>query len=270
MKKIILVLLITIGPLTKVQSQEKTKDTLYFAVDKYYTISPTITPNISDQKYAEWHKATEEQMKYVSTNGYIYFIGNGFLTTGLKPKKLLSIKDFIENRSFYLDGKYNNIVDNYKIQDSLIDKYTVFFVNGNEFIQPRYLEYKSFYTRRNNKGDFIANPLTKRDTLYFDLDNEYVYPSKYNKNDILINASKCSGGGAFYFEVKELIDVDKPIQLLDLKKYIHSSRFYYSKEKELSCYELTLFINSYVIIFVRKNKDKLEFLRAQAQFVIED
>jgi hypothetical protein len=27
----------------------------------------------------------------------------------------------------------------------LIDKYVIFFVNGNKFIQPRHLEYNSYY-----------------------------------------------------------------------------------------------------------------------------
>jgi hypothetical protein len=35
-----------------------------------------------------------------------FFVGDGYLTKGLKPKKS-SIKDYIENRKFYLDGKYN-------------------------------------------------------------------------------------------------------------------------------------------------------------------
>lgn len=31
------------------KAQDSKKDTLFFSVDKYYTISPTITPNLSNQ-----------------------------------------------------------------------------------------------------------------------------------------------------------------------------------------------------------------------------
>jgi hypothetical protein len=58
-----------------------------------------------------------------------------------KAKKILSIKDYIENRKFYCDGKHNQIIDKWKLKEFLIDKYVIFFVNGNEFIQPRHLEY---------------------------------------------------------------------------------------------------------------------------------
>jgi hypothetical protein len=44
----------------------------------------------------------------------IFFVGDGYLTKGLK--KILSIKDYIENRKFYLDGKYNRIIDEWKLK----------------------------------------------------------------------------------------------------------------------------------------------------------
>lgn len=69
------------------QAQEKVKDTIYFSIDKYYTISPTITANMGDETYSEWLKTTEEYMKRTKTNGNIFFIGDGYLIKNLKPKK---------------------------------------------------------------------------------------------------------------------------------------------------------------------------------------
>jgi hypothetical protein len=43
-----------------------------------------------------------------------------------------------------------------------IDKYVIFFVNGNEFIQPRHLEYNSYYPI----GENAVNNKVK-DTLFF-------------------------------------------------------------------------------------------------------
>lgn len=271
MKKTILFKIFYLLVVTTIHAQEKPKDTLFFALEKYYTISPTITPNISNQKYLEWHKTTDEQMKHVGTNGYIYFIGNGFLNTGLKPKKIQSIKDYIENKKFYMDGKYNNVIDAYKLNDSLLGKYIIFFVNGGEFIQPRSIEYKTFYPRRNQNGEFIANPNVKKDTLYFNFDNKYVMPSKHTKNRIVLNENICQGGGAFYFEEKQkMANLPSPGQFLDLKNYIQSSQFYESKNKSFQCVGFSYYIDNYVVIFVRKEEGKVEFIKVQAQYVIED
>jgi hypothetical protein len=84
---------------------------------------------------------------------------------GLKPKKILSIKDYIENRKFYCDGKHNQIIDKWKLKEFFIDKYVIFFVNGNEFIQPRHLEYNSYPI---GKGENAVNNKVK-DTLFFKL-----------------------------------------------------------------------------------------------------
>jgi hypothetical protein len=36
-----------------------------------------------------------------------------------KAKKILSIKDYIENRKFYCDGKHNQIIDKWKLKESI-------------------------------------------------------------------------------------------------------------------------------------------------------
>jgi hypothetical protein len=36
---------------------------------------------------------------------------------GLNQKKILSIKDYIENRKFYCDGKHNQIIDKWKLKE---------------------------------------------------------------------------------------------------------------------------------------------------------
>ncbi|MGZ9677587.1 hypothetical protein [Flavobacterium sp. GNP001] len=179
------------------------------------------------------------------------------------------MKEYIENRKFYYDGRHNNLVDNYKLQDSLFNKYVIYFVNDNEFIQPRYLEYKSYYPRRNKKGDWIANPNEKKDTLYFNLDNEYVYPSKYNKTAFLIQDCISLGGGTFCFEQKQTIKDIKPLTILDLKKYIRSSIFYDSRKQLLSSYPLMHFLSNYVLFFVTKKENDCDYIQVQPMYVIE-
>lgn len=245
---------------------QKKKDTLFFNIDKYYTISPTITSNLSQKTYWDKVEYEKEQIKHTKTNGYVFFIGDGFLTKGLKPKKILSIKDFIENRKFYLDGKYNKIVDERKLQDSLTNKYTIFFVNGDEFIGPRQLLYYSYFPIR--QGDkSIENKM--KDTLFFKLDNEYVYKSKDLNNGSSIYLIKDSSKSeVFYFQELERINNLKPNEILSLKKYVRASRFYNENDlHKLSEVYFMKFLKDYVIYLT---SGKNEYIKVEPFTVMED
>lgn len=269
MKKLIIIILITFFIFISVNAQEKAKDTLYFSVDKYYTISPTITPNLHKQKYSEWITATNEQINHTNTNGYIYFVGNGFLTSTLRPKKILSIKQYIENRKFYFDGKHNNLVDNYKLQDSLFNKYVIYFVKDKEFIQPRHLEYKSYFPRRNEISDWIINSNEKKDTLYFNLDNTNLYTSKFDKTAFLIKNGGNEGSGMLYFQrIENQIPLNHPI-VLDFEKYIRQSKFFNKNDKTLDTRNLGSFLSNYVLFIVDKKKDNYDYIQVKTMFVIE-
>jgi hypothetical protein len=248
-------------------AQGKSKDTLFFSIDKYYTVSPTITTNLSNQTYPELEETHREQMKQTKTNGYIFFVGDGFLTKGLKPKKVLSIKDYIEKKQFYLDGKYNRIIDKWKLKDSLVDKYIIFFVNGGEFIQPRSLEYYSYYPLRDKDWNVINNNI--KDTLYFKLDNNYVYQSKYDSKAFLFKDSHDVDYGAFYFERVLTFNNLKPKRRLLFEEFVQNSRFYNSTKKEkLDDYGLWDYLSQYVIFLVIENK-KTEYFQVNPVYAIE-
>lgn len=247
-------------------AQEKTKDTLFFSIDKYYTISPTISPNISNQTYEQQMKSEKEQIMHTKTNGYVFFIGNGYLTKGLKPKKILSIKDYLENRKFYFDGVYNKIIDKRKLEDSLINKYKIYFVNGDEFIEPRYFKYNSYYPI--GKGEnAITNKI--KDTLFFKLDNEYVYKSKNGSKDYLLKDSSRIFDGTFFFNKAQRVSDLNPKKVLSLKEFVQSSRFYdNNKQTKINDYELMEYLSQYVIFLVSENK-KTEYIQVEPSCVIE-
>lgn len=248
-------------------SQQKEKDTLYFSIDKYYTISPTITPNLGNKTYSDWIEITKESMKHTKTNGYISFIGDGYLTKNLKPKKILSIKEYIENRNFYFDGKYNQIVDKWKLKDSLTDKYIIYFVNGDEFIQPRDLEYNSYYPRRDKDWNVVPN--TVKDTLFFKLDNEYVYqskniPERYFIKDASANEHIC-------FHKEEILNIPTPNKILNLKEFVQSSRFYNKgKKQKLNDKNLSDFLSNYYLYFVKERHGKTEYVKVKPLVIIYD
>jgi hypothetical protein len=240
------------------------KDSLFFAIDKYYTISPTIEHNFyKNLTYPEVVKNQKNQMAHTKTNGNIFFIGNGILLKGFKPKKILSLKDYIENRKFYHDGKYNKIVDPWKLKDSLTDKYEVFFVNGEEFIQPRILEYHSYYPLKDGDRS-INNPI--KDTLCFNLDNNYITQSEHDTDIYYLQDSGKSGDVTFHFLKMKSAKNIKYDKLLDIKNFIHSSRFY---KYELKDFDLMNYLSNYVIYLVDKKEEKIEYIEVGPGFEIE-
>ena len=263
MKKNINYVLITFFIVFPIVLVAQEKYSLFFDIDKYYTISPTITPNLHLQTYPELVEAEKKQILQTKTNGYIYFIGNGILIKGLKPKKILSLKDYIENRKFYHDGKYNQIIDKWKLKDSLTDKYELFFVNGKEFIQPRYLEYISY-----NREVLITKPI--EDTLCFKLDPDYIAQYKHNKDIYYLEDSGKSGDVTFHFVKMKSAKNIKYDTLLDIKNFIHSSRFYNDSNKyKLKDFDLTNYLSNYVIYLVDKKEEDIEFIEVGPGFEIE-
>jgi hypothetical protein len=240
------------------------KDSLFFAIDKYYTISPTIESNLyKNSTYSEVIKNKKNQMAHTKTNGNVFFIGDGILIKGLKPKKILSLKEFIENRKFYHDGKYNQIVDPWKLKDSLTDKYEVFFVNGEEFIRPRHLEYASYYPLRDG-DNIISNQI--KDTLYFNLDNNYIAQSEHDSDIFYLEDSGKSGDVTFLFRKMKSAKNIKYDKLLDIKNFIRSSRFY---KYELKDFDLMNYLSNYVIYLVDKKEEEIEYIEVISSSAIE-
>nr|WP_315158816.1 hypothetical protein [uncultured Flavobacterium sp.] len=266
MKTRILIITIIFFSISLLKAQEKTKDTLFFSVDKYYTVSPTISANSLHKTYKKQVEAEKEQMNHTKTNGYIFFVGNGYLTKGLKPKKILSIKDYIENRKFYFDGIHNKIVDRWKLKDSLTNKYIIYFVNGDEFIQPRYLEYQSYYPLRDKNWNIINNKVA--DTLFFKFDSKYINTYVEIPNRMYIDDSSGSSDGSFFFQKDKTISNLKPNKVLSLKEFIQSSRFYEeNKKQKLKDLELSEYLNNYIIFLV--NDEKKEYIQVSCGFAIE-
>ncbi|CAM2872410.1 hypothetical protein [Flavobacterium frigoris] len=266
MKLPIITIILTIA---SISSYAQAKDTLFFKIDKQYTISPTITPNLSNRTYTEYVKVARQQKLQTKTNGYIYFVGNGHLTKGLKPRKILSIKEYIENRKFYCDGNHNKIIDKWKLKDSLTDKFVIFFVNGDEFIQPRHLQYQSYYPIRQDEK-IINNPI--KDTLYFKLDNSYLYESEYYPGEYITKDSSGSSYGTFFLKkiVTKQEETDNTIQISDFEEFVHNSRFYdKSKTQKLQDQNLSDFLSNYVLFLVKNTPTKNEYIKVYPSFAIE-
>lgn len=260
-------LITTIVFIISIYSYSQNKDTLFFAIDSNYTISPTVKANMPNLKYNEYMEKIKKQKELTQTNGYIYFIGNGVLTKGLKPKKIHSIKEYVENRKFYYDGKYNEIINKWKLQDSLTNKFIILFVNGEEFIQPRILEYKSYFPIIEKENRIFNN---NKDTLFFKLENETLYESKHEAKKIYLNRYHYQGDEVFYFKKNKEIKNMKIKKTISFDKFVKSSQFY-SKHNNmnLNVYGLIEYLSNYVIILVNSNNKKTEYIQVVSGFEIE-
>ena len=173
----------------------------------------------------------------------------------------------IENRKFYHDGKYNQIVDKWKLKDSLTDKYEVFFVNGEEFIQPRYLEYISYYPIH-GENNIIRH--TIKDTLFFKLDNDYVVHSEHNKDVFFFKDGKDIHQGNVYFQkIKNIIKIKPHTEVLNLKKFIHESKFYNNSKQTINDFDMIDYLSNYTIILLNKKEEYVEYIEVSAVYAIE-
>lgn len=250
-------------------AQIKEKDTLFFNVDKYYTVSPWIKHTV-DETYYNKLAFEKMQIRETNTDGYIFFDTDTVLK-GIKPKKIISIKEYIENKKFYCDGGHNKIVDKWKLKDSLIDKYVIFFVNGSELIQSKNLRYISYYPIHKDMK-VIQNK--RKDTLFFKLDNNYIYepePDCKPKRYALKDGGK-SKTGIFYFE--EFEEQNRPKfkskKILDLENFVHSTRFYNADKQSIEDFDLSDYFNNYIIFLEKEIQDKHNYIQIKSFVTIEN
>jgi len=249
-------------------AQIKEKDTLFFNVDKYYTISPSIKHTVDETYY---NKLAFEKMqpRQTRTDGYIFFDTDTVLK-GIKPKKIISIKEYIENKKFYYDGNHNKIIDKWKLMDSLTGKYVIFFVNGNELIRSKNLQYISYYPIHKDTK-VIQNK--RKDTLFFKLDNNYMYEheSVCNPKRYTLKDSEKSNTGIFYFE--EFEEQSRPKfkskKILDLENFVHSTRFYNTDKQTIQDCDLSEYFNNYVIFLDKEIKNKHDYIQIKSFVTIE-
>lgn len=227
----------------KLFSQNIQKDTLYFHFDKHYTLDSS---NFIDLSYSEKNTISNISLKQTKTNGYVYFFKEEVFTN-LKPKQILSIKDYIETKEFYFNGKFNKIVDKEKVKDLLNDRYIVFLVKDKKFIKLKLLLYSPYYPRWKNN---VLIDSRIKDTLVFNLSSNFL---KKNKsifaiiNDVVFNSSE--DGVSFEIIKKEKhLNVKK---ILNLEKHIKSSKYY--KEGVIDKLGLVYYLSNYIIYIKHNN-----------------
>lgn len=252
------------------QINDNKKDTLFFSIDKYYTLSPSIELKLSNENYNKKLAFEKMQFRQTNTDGYIFFNTDSVSTKDIKPKNIVSIKDYIENRKFYHDGNSNKIVDKWKLKDSLTDKYVIFFVGNNELIQAKSLEYISYYPIQKDSR-IIEN--RRKDTLFFKLDNKYIYetqPSTTPKKYLLKDSGKSKTGTFFFEEFDEQTRPKfKSKKALDLESFIHSTRFYNAEQQIINDRDLSNYFSNYIIFLDKEVENKHDYIQIKSSATIE-
>ncbi|MEE9361240.1 MAG: hypothetical protein V3U92_01430 [Cellulophaga sp.] len=247
-------------------TQVKKKDTLYFKYDKNYTIDGDQYVNMT---YAQFAADRILDMPETQTDGYIYFLKKKIFLN-LRPKQVLSIKEYLERRVFYYEGKYNKIINKWKLKELLLESNIIFLVKDKEFIKPKYIGYNSYYPI--GKGEEAIDKRIK-DTLFFNLSGKQLYESPYVPDHYLIRNVTLEGEGSFFFEKIRVVDNIniKTNPILCAQEYIRNTIFYKEQKKVLlSDYELMeYFDNNYIIFLVKKTQDRREFIQVRANFTIE-
>jgi len=110
----------------------------------------------------------------------------------------------------------------------------------------------------------ICGQKKKKDTLFFKYDENYIIKSNFNNNELSI---KDSGSiESFIFEKSDTLLNLNPKNILCLKKYIRSSKFYRKNAKrKLNDYALYSFFNNYIIFFIKNNM----YIRVYSTIMIE-
>ncbi|WP_299121497.1 hypothetical protein [uncultured Tenacibaculum sp.] len=236
-------------------SQSEKKDTIFFKLDKNYTLF--------FKDYEKWlnlsYKRFERELlkKHVNnTHGYFMFKKLDTLYN-LSAKKIYDLKNYVENREFYYPGKYSKIMNIQFLKEKLFNKYKVFIVTKKEFIEIRQSPYENFYhsfypIKYENKNKY--KPLIK-DSLFFNytdkllskkwknpVSKEFSYQIKGNKNE-----------GVVYFLELKIYNNINPKKASSLKKIIQISGIHFEKNK-FDGWELSKYLSNYEIFIINNEK----------------
>lgn len=109
-----------------------------------------------------------------------------------------------------------------------------------------------------------------KDTIFFNYDNKYLNTHVEIPQHFYLDDSSGGSNGSFFFAEVRVINNLNPKEILSLKKFIRSSNFYdKNKKQKLNDYKLWEYFNEYVVLFVKNNHRKTEYIHVGSGFEIE-
>ncbi|KAF2341410.1 hypothetical protein [Flavobacterium tistrianum] len=106
-------------------------------------------------------------------------------------------------------------------------------------------------------------------TFFFKLDDSYVIESKTKPNTFLIKDK--NEDEEFYFKGVEVVNDLQPNEVLCLKDFVRTSKYYNkNKKNKLNNGELVNFFSNATVYLVRKKNNKTEFIKVNPIVEIYD
>lgn len=246
---------------------QKKKDTLFFSYDKNYTLFYKDYKKWIDKDYKSYEEEVLKNIFFTKTEGYFLFKIKDTLYN-LKPKRIFSLKDYVEKREFYIDGIYNKKIEKSKIKNKIFNNYKVFIVRKNFFIEIRQNPYENFYNsfypiKYQNTENY---PKQTKDTIFIKYDNNLLKKYKEpidNYNYYLIKDSGTCG--TISFEEKQIYLDLRTNKIYCLKNIIKKAKAYHTKNKykigKIDDCNLANYLGKFTLFFVDEN----EFIKVQTR-----
>ncbi|MET3026775.1 hypothetical protein ABXT06_08875 [Flavobacterium sp. UW10123] len=118
---------------------------------------------------------------------------------------------------------------------------------------------------------FVEAQEKVKDTLFFAYDSNYItiYPETPNYYYIK-DGSGARIGGFYFTEVQKIKNYKTKKREIGLKEFIRSSKFYDENRRlKLRDYELSDYLEDYVIFLVKTEDGKKKYIQVEASFEIE-
>ncbi|MBO9585357.1 MAG: hypothetical protein J7574_14435 [Flavobacterium sp.] len=118
---------------------------------------------------------------------------------------------------------------------------------------------------------FIKAQEKVKDTLFFSYDSNYITTFNKIPNHYYIEDGHDINIGSFYFtEVQKIKNYKTKKREIGLKEFIRSSKFYNENRRlKLRDYELSDYLENYVIFLVKTEDGKKSYIQVEASFEIE-
>ncbi|BDU25267.1 MULTISPECIES: hypothetical protein [unclassified Flavobacterium] len=106
-------------------------------------------------------------------------------------------------------------------------------------------------------------------TFFFKLDDSYIVESKTSPNKFLLKDK--NEDEVFYFKGVEIVNDLKPKEVLCLKDFVRTSKYYNkNKKNKLNNSELVNFFSNSTVYLVKRKNDKTEFIKVNPIVEIYD
>lgn len=110
-----------------------------------------------------------------------------------------------------------------------------------------------------------------KDTLIFNYDSNYITTFNKIPNHYYIEDGNSINIGSFYFTgIQQIKTFNTKSKEINLKEYIRTSKFYDENRRlKLDDYRLWEYLKDYVIVLVKIENDKKNYIQVKSSFEIE-